>query len=157
MLNSVPKFAQCEERTNKFQTGFQSRKPKQKISKFQNFPKNISREPCKEDVCPESMSSEKKKYVESCSEFSTLWDEVKICLHQNKFSKSKPKTKLLKFQNFPKKTPKEHCKNYMYQVPIESENEVKNCPSNSGQVFKLENLNKIFEIPEFWTELYKQS
>ena len=39
MLNNVPKFARCEETSKKFlqvQTDFQSRKPKQKISKFQN-------------------------------------------------------------------------------------------------------------------------
>ena len=63
MLNRVPKFAQCDERTKKNSSpdSFQSRKPKQKNLKFKNFPQNISREPSKGDVCQVSMLSKKQK------------------------------------------------------------------------------------------------
>ena len=40
------------------QAGFQSLKSKQKNSKFQNFPKNNPREPCKYDVYQVSMQLE---------------------------------------------------------------------------------------------------
>ena len=66
------KFRTMDKQIFEVQKGFQSRKPKQKISEFKNFPKNISREPCKDDVCQESISSEKKKYVESCIKFGTF-------------------------------------------------------------------------------------
>ena len=52
MLNCVPSSHNVRRGQTNFQvqTCFQSRKPKQNISKSQNFLKNISREPIEDDV-----------------------------------------------------------------------------------------------------------
>ena len=68
-----------------------------------------------DDICQVAMQSECLKYFD-------LWPKcIKMYPNQVKFSKPKTETKMLKFQNCPKGSPKEHYKNYVYQVSMQSE------------------------------------
>ena len=60
------------------------------------------------------MLSGKSKYVECVPKYAQFKTRSKICLCQDKFSKSKTVTKNFKFQNFPKNNPREHCKENVY-------------------------------------------
>ena len=103
MLNRVSKYAQCEERTFQVQTGFQSVKPKQKILKFQNFLKNILGNLVKMMYVKYQCHPKSIGMLNHVPKFVHCEMRLKFVYVKNKFSNSKPETKLLKFQNFPKK------------------------------------------------------
>ena len=50
------------------------------------------------------------------------------CETKLKFVYIKTQNKTFEIPKFSEKSTKEHCKNYMYQISIGLENEVKNCP-----------------------------
>ena len=61
------------------------------------------------------MPSEKSKYVEPCTKVHTMWEQVKICVSQDKFSKSK--TEAIEIPEFSETLSPEE--DVIYQVSIQ--------------------------------------